>query len=97
MQDVASVGTVTASAVESQYISSLLRVIITDDGVGRAASAELKSKSATKNKSFGLKMTSERIELINQLYKSKTQVQIDDLVNAEGHAAGTRVIVKIPI
>ena len=47
MQDVASVGTVTASAVESQYISSLLRVIITDDGVGRAASAELKSKSAS--------------------------------------------------
>ncbi|MEI7583014.1 histidine kinase [Runella sp.] len=89
-------GTVTIT-VETQNNATLLRVIITDDGVGRAASNELKSKSATKNKSFGLKMTSERIELINQLYKSKTQVQIDDLVNAEGHAAGTRVIVKIPI
>lgn len=91
-QDVASVGT-----VQTQDVASVLRVIITDDGVGRAASNELKSKSATKNKSFGLKMTSERIELINQLYKSKTQVQIDDLVDAESNAVGTRVIVKIPI
>jgi sensor histidine kinase YesM len=99
-------GTVTI-AVETQNLASLhqdsqngatlLRVIITDDGVGRAASAELKSKSATKNKSFGLKMTSERIELINQLYKSKTQVQIHDLVDTEGNASGTRVIIKIPI
>ncbi|AEI50421.1 sensor histidine kinase [Runella slithyformis] len=89
-------GTVTIAA-EIQHNASLLRVIITDDGVGRAASNEFKSKSATKNKSFGLKMTSERIELINQLYKAKTQVKIEDLVNEDGSAAGTRVTVKIPI
>lgn len=75
----------------------LLQVSIIDDGIGRAAAAELKSKSATKNKSFGLKMTSERIELINQLYKSKTQVQIEDLVDDNGNTKGTKVIVKIPV
>ncbi len=75
----------------------LLQVSIVDDGIGRAAASELKSKSATKNKSFGLKMTSERIELINQLYKSTTQVQIEDLVDSDGKAAGTKVIVEIPV
>lgn len=75
----------------------ILQVSIIDDGIGRAAASELKSKSATKNKSFGLKMTSERIELINQLYQSTTQVQIEDLVDLEGNVAGTKVIVEIPV
>ena len=36
-------------------------------------------------------MTSERIELINELYKTNTQVKIEDL------EVGTRVIIEIPI
>jgi uncharacterized membrane protein YciS (DUF1049 family) len=76
---------------------NMLQVTITDDGIGRTAAAALKSKSATKNKSFGLKMTSERIELINQLYKSETQVRIEDLVDDKGEAAGTKVVINISI
>ncbi len=76
---------------------NLLQVVITDNGIGRKAAAELKSKSATKNKSFGLKMTSERIGLINQLYKSDTQVMIEDLTDAKGQAVGTKVVIEIPI
>jgi LytS/YehU family sensor histidine kinase len=76
---------------------NMLQVTITDDGIGRTAAAALKSKSATKNKSFGLKMTSERIDLINQLYKSDTQVRIEDLVDDKGEAAGTRVVIHISV
>jgi uncharacterized membrane protein YciS (DUF1049 family) len=76
---------------------NMLQVSITDDGIGRTAAAALKSKSATKNKSFGLKMTSERIDLINQLYKSDTQVRIEDLVDATGNAVGTKVIIDISV
>lgn len=68
-----------------------LQITITDNGIGRKAAAALKSKSATANKSFGLKMTSERIELINQLYQTQTQVKIEDL------EVGTRVTIEIPI
>lgn len=75
----------------------MLRITITDDGIGRKAAAALKSKTATNNKSFGLKMTSERIGLINQLYKSDTQVQIEDLTDAEGNPKGTKVTLEIPI
>jgi tetratricopeptide (TPR) repeat protein len=75
----------------------LLRFDITDDGVGREKAAEFKSKSATQNKSFGMKVTAERIDLINQLYNTSTQVQIIDLKNKNGEATGTKVIVEIPI
>jgi signal transduction histidine kinase len=74
-----------------------LLVTITDNGVGRARAAELKSKSATKHKSFGMKVTSERIQLINQLYQSHTRVEVHDRVDAHGEAAGTEVVISIPI
>ena len=75
----------------------LLQLAIADDGVGRAKAAELKSKSANHRKSFGLKMTSERISLVNQLYQTHTQVTIHDLVDAGGQSAGTEVVLQIPI
>ncbi|GAA4455313.1 hypothetical protein GCM10023189_23050 [Nibrella saemangeumensis] len=74
-----------------------LRITITDDGIGRAKAAELKSKSATRHKSFGMKMTGERISLINRLYQTQTQVQVHDLVDAYGQAAGTEVVLEIPV
>lgn len=75
----------------------LLQVIITDDGVGRAKAAELKSKSATHRKSYGMKMTGERLALINQLYHIETKVRIDDLVDTTGQPSGTQVVLQIPI
>jgi hypothetical protein len=67
------------------------------DGIGRTKAAELKSKSAVKQKSFGMKVTSERIALINQLFKTNATVQIIDLIHVDGKAAGTQVIIQIPI
>lgn len=74
-----------------------LRIFITDDGIGRTKAAELKSKSATPKKSLGMNVTGERIALINQLYKTHAEVQIKDLIDAEGHPAGTEVMLDIPI
>jgi sensor histidine kinase YesM len=75
---------------------NLLHIEIEDDGIGRAAAAELKSKSAMRKKSFGMTITSERIQLVNEIFKTNTQVSIQDLVNREGEACGTRVIIEIP-
>lgn len=74
-----------------------LRITITDDGIGRAKAAELKSKSATRHKSFGMKVTGERIALINRLYQTQTQVQVHDLVDDTGQPGGTEVVLEIPI
>jgi tetratricopeptide (TPR) repeat protein len=72
-----------------------LIISIEDDGIGREKAAELKSKSAT-HKSHGLKVTSQRIEMMNKLNSSGAQVHIVDLKDAQGYARGTRVELIIP-
>ena len=74
---------------------SLLRISITDDGIGRERAAELKSKSAT-HKSHGLKVTSERIDMMNKLNSTGARVHIIDLKDDFGNALGTRVELVIP-
>lgn len=87
----------TVSVRVGQPQDDRLLITVTDDGVGRAKAAKLKSKSAKPKKSFGLKVTGERIALINQLYQTHTRVQIHDLTDPEGHSAGTEVVLEIPI
>lgn len=70
---------------------------IEDDGVGREKAMELKSKSATTRKSLGMKLTEDRISLLNKHAELNASVDIIDLKNENGEAKGTRVILKIPI
>lgn len=75
----------------------LLHVEISDDGIGREKAMEYKSKSVTRQKSFGLKMTSERIGIINELYQTKTSIKIIDEKDDMNNACGTKVIIEIPV
>ncbi len=73
----------------------LLMITIEDDGIGREKADKLKSKSAT-HKSHGLKVTSQRIEMMNKLNSTGAQVHIVDLKDDQGNARGTRVELIIP-
>ncbi len=75
----------------------MLEIQIIDNGVGRKKSAEYKSKTATNHKSFGMKVTNERIDLINQIYKTNAKVEIVDLYDEKEIGVGTKVIIQIPI
>jgi len=81
----------------TQPKASLLHVEITDNGIGRQMSERLKSKNATLNKSYGMKVTGERIDLVNQLYRIDTKYQVQDLYDKNGKPQGTTVILEIPI
>jgi sensor histidine kinase YesM len=81
----------------SQPKDQMLLIEISDNGIGREKALAYKSKSVMKNKSLGMKVTSERIELINQIYKTNTNVEIIDLKDKNGEALGTKVILNIPI
>lgn len=70
---------------------------IQDDGIGREKAAEYKSAYELKGKSLGMKITADRIETINQMYKSKAEINIIDLYDTRQQAAGTRVTIKLPI
>jgi sensor histidine kinase YesM len=82
-------------AIEIFQENDFLFFRITDNGIGRKKAAELESKSATKHKSLGLQITAERIAML-QNAKENEAVTINDLVSADGSAAGTEVIIKMP-
>lgn len=84
-------------AITKHPQDDVLVVTISDNGVGRAKAMELKSKSATRHKSFGMKLTQDRISLINQLYKTTTAVEITDLFGSNAEPSGTMVVIQIPI
>lgn len=69
---------------------------ITDDGVGRQKATELKSKSTSTHKSMGMRITAERIAMLQQKKQIDTTIQITDLVLPDGSAGGTEVLLKIP-
>ncbi len=75
----------------------LLYLKISDDGIGRKQAAEFASKSATRHKSMGLKITADRIAMLHKLNGGESPVMINDLVNNDGGSAGTEVIIKIPV
>jgi LytS/YehU family sensor histidine kinase len=68
-----------------------LCIEVEDDGVGRQKAMELKSRSAAANKSLGMKVTAERLEVINELYGAEATVTTEDLISPAGEGAGTLV------
>lgn len=66
---------------------------ITDDGIGRKRSAELKTENQKKHNSTGLKNIEERLAIINKVYKVSYRVVIEDRTDN----SGTRVSVYMPI
>jgi PAS domain S-box-containing protein len=65
---------------------------IEDDGVGRKAALELRKKNFPTHKSMGIKLTEERLKLIN--LHNNTGFEIEDLADDHG-PLGTRVRIKI--
>jgi streptogramin lyase len=70
---------------------------ITDNGIGRKKASELASKSATKHKSMGLRITAHRIAMMQNSNGVESPVTINDLANTDGSAAGTEVVIKMPV
>jgi tetratricopeptide (TPR) repeat protein/anti-sigma regulatory factor (Ser/Thr protein kinase) len=83
-------------SLESEDDKQLIIKII-DDGIGRKRSTELKSKTATEKKSFGMQITSERMDMLNQYYHINATSTIKDLYDTLGNPIGTEVCLVIPI
>jgi hypothetical protein len=46
---------------------------------------------------MGMKITQDRIALTNEIYKVKTAVKIQDLVDNQENVCGTQVVVSIMV
>src|SRR5258706_6086984 len=84
-------------SVQVSRRNGLLQIVVEDDGVGRARAKELKSKNETIRKSLGLKLTEERLAMLNEHAAEKSSLEIVDLKNEKGTGCGTKIIIKIPV
>ncbi|TAL41024.1 MAG: hypothetical protein EPN92_13605 [Chitinophagaceae bacterium] len=75
--------------------NNVLQCVIVDDGIGREKAAEMKSKTAEREKSLGLQITTQRLALLNQNKNVQTFYIIEDILDENKNVAGTRVILKI--
>ncbi|MGR7813301.1 histidine kinase [Lacinutrix undariae] len=74
----------------------IIQCSIEDNGIGREKSKEINKKRESQHKSFALKATTERLDLLNYGREKKIGVDIIDLYE-NNQASGTKVVLKIPI
>ena len=72
-----------------------IKIVVKDNGIGREKARALKSKSANHQKSHGLHLTQERIELYQISTGVNISVYIDDVKNERGEVLGTNVEIFI--
>jgi LytS/YehU family sensor histidine kinase len=69
-----------------------IQIIITDNGIGRKKSTELKTEYQKKKRSKGMQNIKQRIAILNEMYKDKVDVFIEDLYD---DTTGTKVILTL--
>ena len=82
--------------IEVRRENEYLVCIVEDNGVGRNQTMNLKPISGFKKESIGVKLTEERLLLINELKNTKSYFLIDDLEDSFNNPGGTRVKMFLP-
>lgn len=78
--------------------NNFLICTITDNGIGREKAAEIKrTMPFSRHRSLGMKITEDRLRLLNAITLSQLSVIVTDLKNAEGEALGTEVKLFVPL
>ncbi len=70
---------------------------VEDNGIGRKKAIEIKEKYVKDHKSLGFKITSQRVEILNLIYRDKFSIDYIDLEDEHKKPTGTLVVIKIPI
>ncbi|MCK7590406.1 histidine kinase [Subsaxibacter sp. CAU 1640] len=70
-----------------------ITITVTDDGIGREKSKALKTEHQKKQNSKGMGNIKKRVAILNEMYKDKVDVFVDDFQMAED--TGTKVIVTL--
>ena len=83
--------------IELYLTEKILFCKITDDGIGRKRAAELNTKSSLTYKSMGMRITADRIAILQQQEQNNAFISVNDLVLPDGRAGGTEVLIKVPV
>ena len=74
-----------------------LKIIVTDNGVGRIEAARLQSMDILKQKSFGAQITSERVATLREFTGIQAGIETIDLYDIQGASTGTQVVLRLPL
>jgi sensor histidine kinase YesM len=80
--------------VRIEELDQTLHIEVEDNGIGREQAHQVK-KSDLQHESMGMKLTNERIALMNNDH-TKSTVSVQDLHDSNGQPTGTKVIINIP-
>lgn len=75
--------------------TDILTCTITDNGIGRTKSKEIKDRQRKSHESFSVGAINRRFEIMQELYKTDLGVRYEDLYDS-GMACGTRVVLRLP-
>jgi ligand-binding sensor domain-containing protein len=83
--------------IKIKLVNQFIKISIADDGIGRVKSNTIQSlQPAFRHKSLGMKITKDRVSILNRLHQSNLNVNIIDLYNDKKEAIGTQVDLFIP-
>lgn len=68
-----------------------IRVEIKDNGIGRTKSMKIKNHLDKQRKSYGMEITSDRVDILNQIYKVNASIEYIDHIDP----SGTEVIISL--
>jgi tetratricopeptide (TPR) repeat protein len=83
--------------ISFQLTDGGLNILITDDGIGRKKALKFEQDRNKYRLSLSTQIIQDRIRSLNRRSRAKYSLQISDLADENGDAAGTRVVVFIPI
>ena len=78
----------------AQVRADRIEIRIRDNGIGRAAAERLKSRTATRRKSLGMRITQDRLDILGRAYGFDAEVVVHDLKDG-ANAAGTEVVILL--
>ncbi len=74
-----------------------IQIDIEDNGIGRTASAKIKSNKVIHKKSIGIELTKERLNNFIKDFKNPFSLIFNDLVDENKNPLGTKVALRIPL
>jgi len=80
----------------SDKLSSQLKIVITDNGVGRKKASKLSSKESNIHNGVAISITRERLSVLTRKYGAKFELEFMDLYE-DGQPGGTEVVLIIPV
>lgn len=89
-------GSKTLKLLIRRNTEAYIQIVIQDNGIGRVAAEQLKEDRLLLRRPYGIAITRERLNNFSKTFKNRFILDMKDLFNPDGSAAGTEVSISIP-